>query len=85
MAEVDVYTGHGSQPAIAGRLSASQQQHIFSYRHDAHEALSLTMPLRHESYSYGQLHPIFQMNLSEPARFSCGRNTRDDSYTCASV
>ena len=67
MAEVDVYTGHGSQPALTGRLSASQQQYVFSYRHDAREALSLTMPLRHESYSYGQLHPIFQMNLPEGA------------------
>ncbi|MDD5393509.1 MAG: type II toxin-antitoxin system HipA family toxin [Thiothrix sp.] len=67
MAEVDVYTGHGTQPAPAGRLSASQQQHVFSYRHDACEALSLTMPLRHESYNYGQLHPIFEMNLPEGA------------------
>lgn len=67
MAEVDVYTGHGAQPAIVGRLSASQQHHVFSYRHDAREALSLTMPLRHESYSYAQLHPIFQMNLPEGA------------------
>ena len=67
MAEVDVYTGQGSQPALTGRLSASQQHHVFSYRHDAREALSLTMPLRHESYSYAQLHPIFQMNLPEGA------------------
>ncbi|UOG92267.1 MAG: HipA N-terminal domain-containing protein [Candidatus Thiothrix sulfatifontis] len=68
MAEVDVYTGHGSQPAISpDDLSASQQHHVFSYRHDAREALSLTMPLRHESYSYAQLHPIFQMNLPEGA------------------
>lgn len=66
MAEVDVYTGHGS-PGIAGRLSASQQQYVFSYRHDAREAVSLTMPLRHASYGYGQLHPIFQMNLPEGA------------------
>lgn len=65
MAEVDVYTGHHA-PVLAGRLSASQQ-HVFSYRHDAGEALSLTMPLRHESYSYAQLHPIFQMNLPEGA------------------
>ncbi len=66
MAEVDVYTGHGS-PTLSGRLSASLQQHIFSYRHDASEAVSLTMPLRHESYHYAQLHPIFQMNLPEGA------------------
>ncbi|MEZ5451784.1 MAG: type II toxin-antitoxin system HipA family toxin [Thiothrix sp.] len=66
MAEVDVYTGHGS-PSIAGRLSASNEHYVFSYRHDAQEALSLTMPLRHESYGYGQLHPVFQMNLPEGA------------------
>jgi serine/threonine-protein kinase HipA len=66
MAAVDVYTGH-HQPTPAGRLSASQQQYVFSYRHDAHEALSLTMPLCHESYGYAQLHPIFQMNLPEGA------------------
>jgi serine/threonine-protein kinase HipA len=66
MAAVDVYTGH-HRPAPAGRLSASQAQYHFSYRHDAPEALSLTMPLRHESYSHAQLHPIFQMNLPEGA------------------
>ncbi|WMP15890.1 type II toxin-antitoxin system HipA family toxin [Thiothrix lacustris] len=66
MAAVDVYTGH-HRPSPAGRLSASQQQYHFSYRHDAPEALSLTMPLRHESYSHAQLHPIFQMNLPEGA------------------
>ncbi len=67
MAAVDVYTGQHHQPMPAGRLSASQQHHVFSYRHDAREALSLTMPLRRESYSHTQLHPIFQMNLPEGA------------------
>lgn len=67
MADVDVYTGRGAQPLLSGRLSASQQRYVFSYRHDAREALSLTMPLRHESYRYAQLHPIFQMNLPEGA------------------
>lgn len=66
MADVDVYTGHHA-PVPAGRLSANPQQHVFSYRHDAAEAVSLTMPLRHESYSHGPLHPIFQMNLPEGA------------------
>lgn len=67
MADVDVYSGHDKQAVLSGRLSASQQRHVFSYRHDAQEALSLTMPLRYESYSYESLHPIFQMNLPEGA------------------
>jgi serine/threonine-protein kinase HipA len=38
---------------------------VFSYQHETVEALSLTMPIRNESYSFHQLHPIFQMNLPE--------------------
>lgn len=64
--EVDVYTG-GKAFAMSGRLSARHGKHTFSYRHDAQEALSVTMPLRHESYQYDQLHPVFQMNLPEGA------------------
>ncbi len=50
----------------AGRLARVQQRHSFTYSLDATEALSLTMPLRLESYNYDQgLHPLFQMNLPE--------------------
>ena len=49
------------------RLTAKQNKHTMSYHPDAQEALSLTMPLRNESYSYDGLHPIFQMNLPEGA------------------
>lgn len=62
MQEVDVYVNRQH----AGRLSRAQQRHGFTYVLDAPEALSLTMPLRVESYVYEQgLHPLFQMNLPE--------------------
>ncbi len=61
MAEIDVYISD----QIAGRLTKANNKHIFGYHHNALEALSLTMPLRTESYSYQALHPAFQMNLPE--------------------
>lgn len=60
--KVDVFINH----QLAGRLARMQQRHSFTYGLDAAEALSLTMPLRLETYSYEQgLHPLFQMNLPE--------------------
>ena len=62
MAEVDVY----ASAKIAGRLAKSGAKHVFSYHQDASEAVSLTMPLRIESYAFqAGLHPVFQMNLPE--------------------
>lgn len=50
----------------AGQLTRTGQRHGFTYLPDASEALSLTMPLRVETYLYEQgLHPVFQMNLPE--------------------
>lgn len=66
MADVDVYTD-AHAPDACGRLSKENDRHIFSYQHDAADALSLTMPIRLESYPYDGLHPIFQMNLPEGA------------------
>ena len=66
MNEVDVYSGHQSYMPC-GRLGRAGSRHVFSYRHDAGEALSLTMPVRRESYRYDGLHPVFQMNLPEGA------------------
>lgn len=66
MNEVDIHIG-STPPKIAGRLSNTHGKHVFTYHHDAEEALSVTMPLRHESYQYDDLHPIFQMNLPEGA------------------
>ena len=61
MADVDVYTTE----AFTGRLTRTGPKHVFTYNQDAKEALSLTMPTRIESYSYEDLHPVFQMNLPE--------------------
>lgn len=61
MSDVDVYL----DDLLTGRLTRSQQKHVFAYQLDAAAALSLTMPLRTESYNYAGLHPIFQMNLPE--------------------
>ena len=66
MANADVYVGK-SQAKQVGLLESRQGRHVFSYRHDAPEALSLTMPVRAESYQYDGLHPVFQMNLPEGA------------------
>lgn len=66
MANADVYVGK-PHAENAGLLEAQQGRHVFSYRHDASESLSLTMPLRAESYQYDGLHPVFQMNLPEGA------------------
>lgn len=60
--KVDVYVAR----QLTGGLARVQQRHSFTYALDAAEAISLTMPLRLESYSYEQgLHPLFQMNLPE--------------------
>lgn len=68
MADVDVYL-KSRQPHLSheltARLTAKQTKHVMSYHSDAQEAVSLTMPLRNESYAYDGLHPIFQMNLPE--------------------
>ena len=61
MADIDVYTVQN----FTGRLTRSGTRHAFTYNQDAKEALSLTMPLRVESYTYEDLHPVFQMNLPE--------------------
>lgn len=61
MAGIDLYINN----KITGRVVKTAGKYIFSYHQDAAEALSLTMPLRIESYNNLALHPIFQMNLPE--------------------
>src|SRR5690606_5465077 len=56
-----VYLNH----QLGGRLTRRQVRHVFTYQLNADSALSLTMPIRTESYHYNGLHPIFQMNLPE--------------------
>jgi len=52
-----------------GPLKGTGQKHIFAYFTDAGTdvEVSLTMPLRLESWLSRDLHPIFQMNLPEGA------------------
>ena len=66
MPDIDIYLKPLSKQPTA-RLTADNNRHTISYHPDADEALSLTMPLRNESYSHNGLHPIFQMNLPEGA------------------
>lgn len=63
MADIDIYIDN----RMVGRVAKTGNKHLFSYHQDAPEALSLTMPLRIESYASPELHPIFQMNLPEGA------------------
>ncbi|HIP76012.1 MAG TPA: type II toxin-antitoxin system HipA family toxin [Psychromonas hadalis] len=42
-------------------------KHFFGYDLKAQSALSLSMPIRLESYGYDGLHPFFQMNMPEGA------------------
>jgi serine/threonine-protein kinase HipA len=44
---------------------AERRKYVFSYESDAKNAVSLTMPIRLESWVTPELHPIFQMNLPE--------------------
>ena len=44
---------------------AERKKYVFSYESDANDAVSLTMPIRLESWVSSDLHPIFQMNLPE--------------------
>ena len=67
MTAIDIHLKPLSSAHHTARLTAKQNKHSMSYHPDAQEALSLTMPLRNESYVYNDLHPIFQMNLPEGA------------------
>jgi len=55
--------------ALAGRLSRQDgRRYVFNYSAaSADAAVSLTMPVRMESWVIPELHPIFQMNLPEGA------------------
>ena len=61
MANVDVYI-HKNR---VGRLQKENAAHHYSYDLNAKYALSLTMPIRLETYTYEGLHPFFQMNMPE--------------------
>ncbi len=49
-----------------GRLAQeAEKRHVFNYAPDAADVVSLTMPVRLESWVSSDLHPVFQMNLPE--------------------
>jgi len=52
----------------SGLLTAAERKkYVYSYDSAAEQAVSLTMPIRLESWVSPELHPIFQMNLPEGA------------------
>lgn len=53
--------------ALSGRLLKETGRYIFNYEIEAKDIVSLTMPLRSESWTSKTLHPIFQMNMPEGA------------------
>ncbi|SFZ98253.1 Protein hipA [hydrothermal vent metagenome] len=52
---------------LAGTLSLEEHKYIFNYDRTAKDLVSLTMPVRAESWKSRELHPIFQMNMPEGA------------------
>jgi len=50
-----------------GSLSLEDHKYIFNYDNEAKALVSLTMPIRAESWKSRGLHPIFQMNMPEGA------------------
>ena len=44
-----------------------EEKYVFNYSTDAKDIISLTMPIRSESWTSTSLHPIFQMNMPEGA------------------
>ncbi len=51
----------------SGNLASENEKYIFTYNENALDIVSLTMPLRNQSWDTKKLHPIFQMNLPEGA------------------
>lgn len=50
-----------------GEISFEDEKYIFNYDNDATDIVSLTMPIRKESWVSKKLHPIFEMNMPEGA------------------
>ena len=53
--------------SFCGKLSHENEKFIFNYDDNAKDLVSLTMPIRKESWSSKKLHPIFDMNMPEGA------------------
>ncbi|MFA6196621.1 MAG: type II toxin-antitoxin system HipA family toxin [Sulfurimonas sp.] len=59
--KLGVYTNK----TLSGELAREDDKYIFNYLSDSKDIVSLTMPIRRESWVTKQLHPIFQMNMPE--------------------
>jgi serine/threonine-protein kinase HipA len=65
VSELAVWTGSTRSGLLARE---EHNRHIFAYPHGySGDVVSLTMPVRLESWACRQLHPVFQMNLPEGA------------------
>jgi len=51
----------------SGKLSFEDEKYIFNYHDNSKDVISLTMPIRKESWVSGKLHPVFDMNMPEGA------------------
>jgi serine/threonine-protein kinase HipA len=58
-----------------GKLSVENEQYVFNYDDKAEDVVSLTMPIRSQSWVHKELHPIFQMNMPEGALREAIKNT----------
>lgn len=63
MRELGVFINNSN----VGALSEENQKYAFSYDVKAQSVVSVTMPIRRESWVDTRVHPIFQMNLPEGA------------------
>jgi len=63
MRELGVFINNSN----VGALSEENQKYVFSYDVKAQSVVSVTMPIRRESWTDTRVHPIFQMNLPEGA------------------
>ena len=51
----------------SGDLSLENEHYIYNYSKNVRNVVSLTMPIRNESWVSKKLHPIFEMNMPEGA------------------
>lgn len=53
--------------SLCGDITYENEKYIFNYGDSATDTVSLTMPIRKESWVSKKLHPIFEMNMPEGA------------------
>jgi len=76
---------------LSGSLAQEEKRkYVFGYEKKIEEAVSLTMPVRLESWVNPELHPVFQMNLPEgdllaAIRRAISKIMRDDDLSLLQV